>query len=151
MRTLAGGCYVEPTVVRAQPEDRVCQEEVFGPFVTVTTFKDDDEVLADRQRHEYGLGGGLWTQQSAARPSRARGRWTAAWSGSTATSASTRARRSAACAVRLRARDGFRGDARIHQTQVRVGERRREAAAVLSALGDGDKLMLPCARRSAPS
>lgn len=59
---LSKGCYVEPTVVRARPEDRVCQEEVFGPFVTVTTFADDDEAIAIANGTEYGLGGGLWTQ-----------------------------------------------------------------------------------------
>jgi aldehyde dehydrogenase (NAD+) len=59
---LAGGCYVMPTVVRARPADRVCQEEVFGPFVTVTTFKDDDEALAIANGTAYGLGGGLWTR-----------------------------------------------------------------------------------------
>src|SRR6185295_12669930 len=58
---LSKGCYVEPTVVRAKPSDRVAQEEVFGPFVTVTTFRDDDEVLAIANGTEYGLGGGLWT------------------------------------------------------------------------------------------
>jgi len=59
---LANGCYVEPTIVRAQPGDRVCQEEVFGPFVAVTTFKDEAEALAIANGTEYGLGGGLWTQ-----------------------------------------------------------------------------------------
>jgi betaine-aldehyde dehydrogenase len=58
---LSRGCYVEPTVVRARPTDRVCQEEVFGPFATVTTFSDDDEALAIANGTEYGLGGGLWT------------------------------------------------------------------------------------------
>jgi aldehyde dehydrogenase (NAD+) len=58
---LAKGCYVEPTVVRAKPADRVSQEEVFGPFVTVTTFRDDDEVVAMANGTGYGLGGGLWT------------------------------------------------------------------------------------------
>ncbi len=58
---LSKGCYVEPTVVRARPDDRVCQEEVFGPFVAVTTFKDDDEVIATANNTGYGLGGGLWT------------------------------------------------------------------------------------------
>jgi aldehyde dehydrogenase (NAD+) len=59
---LANGFYVEPTVVRAQPTHRVCLEEVFGPFVTVTTFRDDDEVVALANATEYGLGGGLWTR-----------------------------------------------------------------------------------------
>ena len=58
---LAQGCYVEPTVVRADPGSRVGQEEVFGPFVTVTTFGDDDEALAIANGTDYGLGGGLWT------------------------------------------------------------------------------------------
>ena len=58
---LAQGCYVEPTIVRARPTDRVSQEEVFGPFVTVTTFRNDEEALAIANGTEYGLGGGLWT------------------------------------------------------------------------------------------
>jgi betaine-aldehyde dehydrogenase len=58
---LVKGCYIEPTIVRASPGDRVCHEEVFGPFVTVTTFKTDDEALAIANGTEYGLGGGLWT------------------------------------------------------------------------------------------
>jgi acyl-CoA reductase-like NAD-dependent aldehyde dehydrogenase len=59
---LAKGCYIEPTVVRAKPTDRVSQEEVFGPFVSVTTFKDDAEALQIANMTEYGLGGGLWTR-----------------------------------------------------------------------------------------
>jgi betaine-aldehyde dehydrogenase len=60
---LAGGCYVEPTIVRAKSSrDRVAQEEVFGPFVTVLTFKTDEEALAIANSTEYGLGAGLWTQ-----------------------------------------------------------------------------------------
>jgi aldehyde dehydrogenase (NAD+) len=59
---LADGCYLEPTVMKAQPEDRVCQEEVFGPFVAVSTFSSEEEVVAIANGTEYGLGGGLWTQ-----------------------------------------------------------------------------------------
>ncbi len=59
---LAAGCYVEPTVVRAKATDRVAQEEVFGPFVTISTFKTDEEALAVANGTEYGLGGGLWTR-----------------------------------------------------------------------------------------
>ena len=58
---LAKGCFVQPTVVRAKPRDTVSQEEVFGPFVTVTTFADDDEALAIANGVKYGLGSGLWT------------------------------------------------------------------------------------------
>jgi betaine-aldehyde dehydrogenase len=59
---LSKGCYVEPTIVRAKsPSDRIAQEEVFGPFVTVLTFKTDDEALAIANGTDYGLGSGLWT------------------------------------------------------------------------------------------
>lgn len=58
---LAKGYYVEPTVVEAKPRDRVCQEEVFGPFVAVTRFKDEAEVMEIANDVVYGLGGGLWT------------------------------------------------------------------------------------------
>jgi acyl-CoA reductase-like NAD-dependent aldehyde dehydrogenase len=62
---LSNGFYVQPTVVRAQPRDRVCQEEVFGPFVAVSTFRTDEEAVAIANGTEYGLGGGLWTQNLA--------------------------------------------------------------------------------------
>lgn len=59
---LSQGCYVEPTVVRVKSwRDRVAQEEVFGPFVTVITFKTDEEALQIANGTEYGLGAGLWT------------------------------------------------------------------------------------------
>jgi acyl-CoA reductase-like NAD-dependent aldehyde dehydrogenase len=58
---LKAGYYIEPTVVMAKPGDRVCQEEVFGPFVTVTRFKDESEVIGIANSTDYGLGGGLWT------------------------------------------------------------------------------------------
>lgn len=60
---LARGCYVEPTIVRAKSRhDRVAQEEVFGPFVTVLTFRSDDEALQIANGTDYGLGSGLWTR-----------------------------------------------------------------------------------------
>jgi len=59
---LAEGCYVEPTIVRANSfRDRVAQEEVFGPFVTVLTFKTDEEAMEIANGTDYGLGSGLWT------------------------------------------------------------------------------------------
>ena len=59
---LAGGYYVEPTVVRVDPSARVACEEVFGPFMTVHTFRTDDEALQIANSVDYGLGGGLWTR-----------------------------------------------------------------------------------------
>jgi aldehyde dehydrogenase (NAD+) len=60
--SLERGYYLRPTVVRAEPRSRVSQEEVFGPFVTVTTFRSDEEALGIANEVEYGLGGGLWTR-----------------------------------------------------------------------------------------
>jgi acyl-CoA reductase-like NAD-dependent aldehyde dehydrogenase len=62
---LRDGCYVEPTVVLASPQDRVCQEEVFGPFVSVTRFRDEAEVISIANGTQYALGGGLWTTNLA--------------------------------------------------------------------------------------
>ena len=62
---LANGYYVAPTVVRANPESRVCREEVFGPFVTVSPFRDENEALAIANGTDYGLGAGLWTRDLA--------------------------------------------------------------------------------------
>jgi acyl-CoA reductase-like NAD-dependent aldehyde dehydrogenase len=64
-RGLDRGFYMRPTVVRADPSSRVCREEVFGPFVTVTTFRSDEEAVAIANGVEYGLGGGLWTRDLA--------------------------------------------------------------------------------------
>jgi acyl-CoA reductase-like NAD-dependent aldehyde dehydrogenase len=62
---LAAGYYVQPTVVRARPDATVSQEEVFGPFVVVTTFRDSDEALQIANSTQYGLGSGLWTNDLA--------------------------------------------------------------------------------------
>lgn len=63
---LEKGFFVEPTVMRVPDfRSRVCQEEVFGPFVTVSTFADDAEALEIANSTDYALGGGLWTQNLA--------------------------------------------------------------------------------------
>ncbi|MFO1142473.1 MAG: aldehyde dehydrogenase [Amaricoccus sp.] len=59
---LGGGYYVKPTVFRGHNKMRIFQEEIFGPVVSVTTFKDDDEALAIANDTLYGLGAGVWTR-----------------------------------------------------------------------------------------
>ncbi len=59
---LAGGYYVKPTVFKGHNKMRVFQEEIFGPVVSVTTFKDDDEALSIANDTLYGLGAGIWTR-----------------------------------------------------------------------------------------
>ena len=59
---LAGGYYVKPTVFKGHNKMRVFQEEIFGPVVSVTTFKTDDEALAIANDTLYGLGAGIWSR-----------------------------------------------------------------------------------------
>ncbi|HTH27408.1 MAG TPA: aldehyde dehydrogenase [Sphingobium sp.] len=59
---LEGGYYVQPTVLEGHNKMRVFQEEIFGPVVSVTTFKDDEEALAIANDTLYGLGAGVWSR-----------------------------------------------------------------------------------------
>ena len=59
---LAGGFYVKPTVFAGHNKMRIFQEEIFGPVVSVTTFKDDAEALEIANDTLYGLGAGVWTR-----------------------------------------------------------------------------------------
>ncbi|MBS1821811.1 MAG: aldehyde dehydrogenase [Acidobacteria bacterium] len=59
---LAGGFYIEPTVFKGNNKMRIFQEEIFGPVLSVTTFKTDDEALALANDTLYGLGAGVWTR-----------------------------------------------------------------------------------------
>jgi aldehyde dehydrogenase len=61
---LAGGYYVKPTVLKGHNRMRVFQEEIFGPVVSVTTFKDDAEALAIANDTLYGLGAGVWSRDA---------------------------------------------------------------------------------------
>lgn len=59
---LSDGCYIQPTVFEGNNSMRVFQEEIFGPVLSVTTFKDEDEALAIANDTMYGLGAGVWTR-----------------------------------------------------------------------------------------
>ena len=58
-----GGWFVEPTVlVDTTPDMRAVREEIFGPVVAVTTFRDEDEAVALANGTEFGLAGSVWTK-----------------------------------------------------------------------------------------
>lgn len=59
---LADGYYIQPTVFKGNNKMRIFQEEIFGPVVSVTSFKDAEEALAIANDTLYGLGAGLWTR-----------------------------------------------------------------------------------------
>ncbi len=61
---LANGYYVKPTVLKGHNKMRVFQEEIFGPVVSVTTFKDDEEALSIANDTLYGLGAGVWSREA---------------------------------------------------------------------------------------
>ena len=59
---LEGGYYVQPTIFKGHNKMRIFQEEIFGPVLAVTTFKDEAEALALANDTLYGLGAGVWTR-----------------------------------------------------------------------------------------
>lgn len=61
---LTGGHYIQPTVLKGHNRMRVFQEEIFGPVVSVTTFKTDEEALAIANDTLYGLGAGVWSREA---------------------------------------------------------------------------------------
>ena len=61
---LSGGFYVKPTVFRGHNKMRIFQEEIFGPVVSVTTFKDEAEALEIANDTLYGLGAGVWSRDA---------------------------------------------------------------------------------------
>ncbi|MCP1121109.1 aldehyde dehydrogenase [Robbsia andropogonis] len=59
---LASGYYMQPTIFRGNNKMRIFQEEIFGPVLSVTTFKDEAEALEIANDSPFGLGAGLWTR-----------------------------------------------------------------------------------------
>lgn len=61
---LSSGFYVQPTILKGHNKMRVFQEEIFGPVVSVTTFKDEAEALQIANDTIYGLGAGVWSRDA---------------------------------------------------------------------------------------
>lgn len=59
---LADGCYIKPTIFKGHNKMKIFQEEIFGPVLAVTTFKDDREALEIANDTIYGLGSAVWTR-----------------------------------------------------------------------------------------
>ena len=62
---LAGGYYIQPTLFKGHNKMRVFQEEIFGPVLAVTTFKDEAEALSIANDTVYGLGAGVWSRDGS--------------------------------------------------------------------------------------
>ena len=60
--SLNEGYYLQPTILLGKNNMRVFQEEIFGPVLAVTTFKDMDEALQIANDTSYGLGAGVWSR-----------------------------------------------------------------------------------------
>ncbi|MDA5094674.1 aldehyde dehydrogenase [Aliiroseovarius sp. KMU-50] len=61
---ISGGYYIQPTILKGHNKMRVFQEEIFGPVVSVTTFKDEEEALQIANDTMYGLGAGVWSRDA---------------------------------------------------------------------------------------
>ncbi len=62
---LEGGYYIQPTLFKGHNKMRIFQEEIFGPVLAVTTFKDEAEALAIANDTPYGLGAGVWSRDGS--------------------------------------------------------------------------------------
>ncbi len=62
---IADGYYVQPTLLKGHNKMRVFQEEIFGPVLAVTTFKDEADALAIANDTIFGLGAGVWSRDGS--------------------------------------------------------------------------------------
>ena len=62
---LSEGYYIQPTLFKGHNKMRIFQEEIFGPVLAVTTFKDEAEAVAIANDTPYGLGAGVWSRDGS--------------------------------------------------------------------------------------
>jgi aldehyde dehydrogenase len=62
--SLNSGFYIQPTIMQGDNSMRIFQEEIFGPVIAVTTFKDEAEALEIANDSIFGLGAGVWTRDA---------------------------------------------------------------------------------------
>lgn len=58
------GYFMRPTIITGlhPTQSRVQKEEIFGPVVTISKFKTDDEAVEFANATQYGLSCSIWTQ-----------------------------------------------------------------------------------------
>jgi betaine-aldehyde dehydrogenase len=63
---LGKGYYVKPTIFgRVKPDATIAQEEIFGPVLSILTYRNEDEAVNIANNSPYGLGGGVWSKDEA--------------------------------------------------------------------------------------
>ncbi|WP_010115555.1 aldehyde dehydrogenase family protein [Acinetobacter sp. P8-3-8] len=58
------GFYIEPTIFKGDNSMKIFQEEIFGPVLSVATFKDYDDAIKIANDTMYGLGAGVWSRSA---------------------------------------------------------------------------------------
>ena len=112
------GFWIEPTVFGdVHPQMKIAREEIFGPVLSVFSWRDEDAIIELANSLEYGLTAAVWTNDIK-RALKAARRVQSGWSGSTASAITSRARPTAATRIRRRQGKLPRGALELHRGKV---------------------------------